>query len=254
MEKISATIITLNEEQNIERALKSLDFVDEIVVVDSFSADRTVEICKKHGAKVIEHEFLGYGAQKNLAASHCQHQWIFGLDADEEVSPELKESIIGILKKNPNDTHPLYEINRLNYFCKKPIKHGGWFPDYYARLYQKSKARWSEPHVHERLILNNPGQIGQLNGLLHHFSFPTIESQVRTNIKYAQKGAKDLLKRKSRRPYLVEVLTRPFWKFIECYIIKLGLLDGFEGLVIAINAAHSQFLKYTFAYRNEVGE
>lgn len=240
MAKISAIVITLNEERNLERCLRSLDFVDEIVVVDSHSTDRTVEIAKKFEAKVIEQDFMGYGQQKNFAVTHATGDWVFWIDADEEVSPELKVSITEAI--NQDQVH-LFKTDRLTYFCAKPIWHGGWYPDHVARLFKKGKAVFTEPEVHEELVLKEPGPTGLLKGYLHHYSFQTVESQVRTNVKYARLGAA-----KMKRPNLMAVLVRPFWKFIECYFFKLGFLDGRSGLLIAINASYSMFMKYSFAY------
>ena len=251
--EISATIITFNEENNIARCIKSLSFVDEVIVVDSFSTDQTVKIAKQLGAKVIQHEFLGYGQQKNLAASHCQHEWILNIDADEEVDPDLGQQIRALNLGKPG----LYNLNRRTLFCGRWISHGGWYPDRVNRLYHKEFAKWTEPHVHEDLLpITQGAQAQRLGGHLRHYSFPTIKSQIQTNLKYAELGAQDLIKRRSgKAPNLIAVCLRPLGKFIECYFLKRGFLDGREGFIIAINAAHSMFMKYSMAhlegYKNE---
>ncbi len=244
--KLSITIISFNEAQNIAQCIESARFADEIIVVDSNSSDNTLEIAQKLGAKVYSRDFDGYGQQKNYAAELCSNEWILNIDADEEISQDLQSEITKILE---NPKHNLYRINRITQFCGKWIKHGGWYPNYISRLYRKDKARWTEPNVHEDLKLNNPQEsIGKIEQDLNHYSFPTIRSQIDTNSKYANLGAKDLISKKGRRPYLFELITRPCFKFIECYLLKGGILDGIHGFIIAINAAHSMFMKYSTAY------
>lgn len=243
--KLSVTIITFNEEQNIARAIKSVSFADEIIVIDSYSSDKTVEIAKNLGVQVISEEFLGYGQQKNFAADKCQGEWILNIDADEEVSPELKKAILNTI--NSNNSYDLYAINRLTDFCGKWIYHGGWYPHYLNRLCRKSKAKWTEPNVHEDLLPVANSPIGKISANLNHYSFPTIESQVTTNIKYAKLGARDLIQRKKRKPNWPEMILRPLGKFFECYFLKKGFLDGKEGFIIAVNAMHSMFMKYSMA-------
>ena len=241
--KISATIITFNEQKNIARAVKSLDFADEIIVIDSGSTDRTVTIATQAGAKVIQNPFIGYGQQKNFAAESAQNDWILNIDADEEIDQELKNSILQLQPKEV-----IYFINRRTNFCGKWIYHGGWYPDIIGRLYHRKQVRWSEPHIHEELIAKE--KINKkiiLPGHLNHYSFPTIESQITTNIKYARLGAKELLARKKRKPAICAVFLRPIGKFLECFLIKRGFLDGLAGLIIAINAGYSMFMKYIFA-------
>ena len=249
---LTVTIITLNEEKNIQRAISSVQFADEVIVIDSGSEDRTVEIAKELGAKVIQQPFLGFGQQKNFAASHAQSDWILNIDADEEVSPLLKESLQKILS-DPFDKLPVaYRLNRLNFFCNKPIKHGGWYPDWNLRLIKAKKGQWTQPHVHEKLVPSSlDSSVENLKGHLNHYSFSTLKSQVLTNLKFAGLGAKDLYKRKKGSPLFLELLIRPFFKFIECYFLKLGFLDGRYGILIALNASYSMFMKYSFAYQKE---
>ncbi|MCK5073959.1 MAG: glycosyltransferase family 2 protein [Bacteriovoracaceae bacterium] len=251
--KLSATIITLNEEKNLERAIKSLDFVDEIIIVDSFSNDATEEIAKKYNCKFIKNKFEGYGQQKNFAASQCANDWILNIDSDEEVSLELKKTITTLLSGD-EPACQLYALNRSTSFCGKWICHGGWYPDYVTRLGNKKHVRWTAPEVHENLELSVGGPCGRLEGHLNHYSFPTVKSQVDTNVKYAYRGASDLIRRKGRRPNLFELFARPVGKFFECYFLKLGFLDGLAGLIIAINATYSMFMKYTFAYWDELDD
>ena len=245
---ISATIISLNEESNIRKCIESLHFVEEVVVIDSFSQDKTVEIAKDLGAKVIENPFAGYGQQKNFASDNSSYEWILNLDADEEVTPELESEIREIFTNISKQT--AYQTPRLTQYCGKWIKHGGWYPNYVTRFYHKDFGRWTEPEVHESLESRDPKkllQVRKFKNHLHHYSFPSFKSQVEINVKYAARGAQDLINRKGK-PSLFSVFIRPIGKFIECYFVKLGILDGKEGLFIALNAAYSMFVKYSIAY------
>lgn len=245
---LSATIITFNEQKNIARAIRSLDFASEVIVIDSGSSDETCEIARELGALVFHNPFPGYGQQKNFAAQKASHQWILSIDADEEVTPELKESIINAISQD--DPAPLMVINRRTSFCNKWIYHGGWYPDRLVRLYKKDQAKWTEPEVHEELkaIDSNTAHPPILKGHLNHYSFPTCQSQIETNIKYAKLGSETLLTK--GRPCLLKAVLKPIGKFIECYFLKMGILDGKAGLIIALNASYSIFMKYLFAWDN----
>lgn len=247
---ISATIITFNEEANIKRCIDSLSFCQEIIVIDSYSQDATVEIAKQSGAIVYENSFAGYGQQKNYAASKASQNWILNFDADEEVTPSLQEELTEIINENPNDDC-IYQIPRLTQYCNKWIHYGGWFPNYVSRFYNKQMVNWSEPEVHEALKAISPNtniKQQKLTNYMHHYSFPTFKSQVEINVKYAARGAIDLINKKKRKPYLIEIFLKPIGKFIECYLLKRGILDGKEGLFIALNASYSIFMKYSIAY------
>jgi glycosyltransferase involved in cell wall biosynthesis len=249
-EKISATIITLNEERTIETAIKSLGFVDEIIIVDSNSSDRTIEIAEGLGAVVHQNSFQNYGHQKNYAASLCQYPWIISVDSDEEVSSELQKSIIEVLDMPLSQASDLYEFPRLNHYCGKALHYGGLYPDRNKRLYKKECAIWNEPNVHESLQLaDKKYAIGRLNGDLNHYSFPTINSQVKTSMLYAEVHSKDLLLKRPSGPFFVEIIYRPWVKFLELYFIKRGFLDGFYGFVIACNSWYGVFLRYVLAYQ-----
>jgi glycosyltransferase involved in cell wall biosynthesis len=248
---LSATLITKNAAETLGPVLEALSFADEIIVVDSKSTDGTQELAKKYDARLIERDFINYGEQKNFAESQAQGPWILNVDADEVVSKELAEEIQQLMSKALQDCACLYEIDRLNYYCGNPIYHGGWSPDYNRRLYQKNLARWSEPMVHEKLRpVRDDGPVKKLKGIIHHYTFQSVAQQVRTNIRYAEQGAQDLLRKRGRRPGLLAVLFRPFYKFIELYFFKRGCLDGVDGLIIALNGAHSQFMKFSIAYKS----
>lgn len=254
---LSITIICYNEAKNLPRVLASAAFADEIIVVDDNSCDGSSEIAKEHGAIVFNHPFEGYGQQKNFAASQAKHEWVFSIDADEEITPELKASILNVI--NNNESSKLYSVNRKTYFLDKFIRFGGWYPDNVPRLYRRAHAKFTQPKVHELLVTDDGSDAVVLSGALNHFSFPTVQSQVERNLKYAKLGALELLQKKGR-PSLLSVFIRPCWKIFECAILKGGIIDGIPGIIIAINAGYSMFMKYSFAYfdfkneRNKIGE
>jgi len=252
MIKISVTIITLNEEKNIRNAIQSASFADEIIVVDSNSSDNTKRIASSLGAKVYNEEFKGHGRQKNIAAMYCSNDLILNIDADEVISEELKKEIIELTDNNSIDS--LYSIPRKNYFCGKWIRYGGWYPDLNARLYLKNHAKWTEPYVHEVLQSNNGKKPISLKSDILHNSFITFESQVITNLKYAKLGAKNLINKKGSKTSFLLLLFKPISKFFECYLLKRGFLDGKSGLLIAINASYSIFLKYAFIYMGDLND
>lgn len=238
---ISATIITLNEERDLPRCLKSLDFADEIVVVDSGSNDRTVEIARSLGAKVVVEPWRGYGAQKNFAQNQTKSEWILNLDADEVITPELRAEILSEI----NDEKPAagYGIARKTFYLGRWIKYGGWYPNFVTRLVRRNSGAWSEPNVHEELKIN--GEVRHFKNPMLHFTFSDISDQIRTNLRYARQGALDLKKRGNSPSYL-RLIFKPLGKFCETYFLKRGFLDGLPGFIISVNAAHSMFLKYAF--------
>ena len=240
--KLSVVIITLNEEENIKRAIESISFADQVIVVDSGSTDQTCLLAKESGAEVFHHSFYGHGRQKNHGASLAKGEWILSMDADEEVDEILAASIKNALEQSC----PLYRINRRTNYAGTWIYHGGWYPDTLLRLYRRGMARWSEPILHEKLIPSKEfsGDIPLLPGHLNHYSFPTVKSQIATNLSYASTQAGELKKGKH---LLLMMIFHPFFKFIKCYFIKRGFLDGISGFIIAINAAHSTFMKYSIA-------
>lgn len=238
--KISAAVITFNEERNIHRCLSSLDFVDEIIVVDSLSSDKTCEIAKEMGAKVIEQKFLGHIAQKQLALEHCTHEWVISLDADEEVSQELRASLLELISKG-DFTYDAYALNRISYHLGRWIKHGGWYPDRKIRFFNKQKAHWGGYNPHDKVIVN--GSVGRLKGDLRHYVFKDLRHNIDTNNSYSSIMAQDMHKQGVKFSY-AKLLLKPLGKFVEVYIYKRGFLDGMPGFIIAVGASYSMFLKF----------
>lgn len=249
---ITVTIITLNEENNLARALKSVDWADDILVVDCGSTDKTREIAAQMGARVLENPWPGYGQQKNFAQKHARHDWVLNLDGDEEVSPELAAEIRRIVTeaaKANGSTVRAFRIPRKTYYLGRWIMHGGWYPNYVTRLADRRYARWTEPDVHERLEAE--GKAVDLESPLLHYSFSGIRDQVETNVRFSWLGYQNLRKA-GKAPSLFLLLTKPVGKFVETYLIKRGFLDGIAGLIISINAAHSIFLKYAYLFEAEI--
>lgn len=239
-QKLSVTIITLNEQANIGRCLDSLSFADEVIVVDSGSTDRTLQIAKEKGAKVFTNDWKGYGQQKNYAHAQASGPWILNLDADEVVSADLAKEIKEAIQRSEFSG---YRIPRKTRFLGRWIMHGGWYPNYLVRLSLKDRSSWTEPKIHEELKVEGP--VGRLLNDLEHYTFDGIEDQVLANLKYAKLGSEEL-KLKNKRPSLFRQILKPWGKFIETYLLKRGFLDGWPGFVISVNAAYSIFLKYTF--------
>jgi len=241
MKKISATIIALNEERNIERCLKSLQGIaDEVIVVDSFSKDKTVEICEKYGAKVFQHPFEGYGAQKNFAVSQTSFDWILSLDADEALSEKLRNSLLAAKESEAFDA---YKCNRMNNFCGKWIKHGGWYPDRQLRFWNKNAGSWNGNKVHEKVKLKPGTKLGHLKGDLLHYSYYSFYEYVSQMNKYSDLKAEEKIRR-GKKVFLPWLLFKPFGKFIINYFYKLGFLDGYYGFVLAHGAAYADFVTY----------
>jgi glycosyltransferase involved in cell wall biosynthesis len=240
--KISATIITFNEERNIARAIESLRSTDEILVVDSGSVDRTVEIAEKHGARVIEQPWLGYAGQKNFAAEHASHDWILSLDADESLSEAL-EAEIWQLKKN-GAQQDAYTMPRLAQYLGRWILHSGWYPDRKVRLYNRHKAQWLGNFVHESVKVN--GRIGHLNANILHYTCMSLSEHLKTMDRYTTLAAEQIVF-EGRSIGVRHLLFDPMWTFFRTYVLKRGFLDGVEGMAIAYMGALYDFVKFAKA-------
>jgi len=240
--KISATIITCDEERNIARAIESLRCCDEIVVVDSGSVDRTVEIAARLGARVIESPWPGYTKQKNLAASQAAHDWIFSIDADEALSEALEAEIWQLKKNGPE--HDAYTMPRMAQYLGRWILHSGWYPDRKVRLYNRHKAIWVGDFVHESVQVE--GSVGHLKSNLLHYTCDSLSEHLRTLDRYTTLAAQEVVAR-GHKPAWPNLILEPTWTFLQTYFLKLGFLDGVEGLTIAYMAATYTFLKYAKA-------
>lgn len=239
--RISAVIITLNEERNIGRCLESVkDLADEIVVVDSYSTDRTEEICLSFGARFIRHKFHGHIEQKNWAILQTSNPYILSLDADEALSHELTSSI---MEAKENWTHDAYHFNRLTSYCGKWIRHTTWYPSRKLRLWDSRKGSWGGFNPHDRFFLIKGATRKFLKGdLLHHSYYSIDEHLVQIN-SFSSIMAKSYYEQ-GRKAYPMVIIFSPLWRFFRDYFLKMGFLDGFYGLVISVNSAHEVFMKY----------
>src|ERR1700687_5357978 len=240
--KISAAIITYNEERNIARVLESLRCCDEIVVIDSGSNDRTVELATKLGARVIDSVWRGFAGQKNYASEHCEHDWVLSLDADEALSEALEAEIWNLKKNGPQ--FDAYTMPRLAQYLGRWILHGGWYPDRKVRLYDRRKAKWVGNFVHESVEVD--GRIGHLESNLLHFTCDSLSEHLRTLDRYTTLAAEELVSRKVKVPTW-KMIVDPPWTFAKAYFFQRGFLDGVEGLIICYMAAFYTFLKYSKA-------
>ncbi len=238
---ISVVIITFNEEENIERCILSVqEIADEIVVVDSFSTDKTEEICSKYNVHFVKHRFEGHIEQKNFAIIQAKYPNILSLDADEALSDELKKSILEV--KN-NFSQDGYTFNRLTNYCGFWIYHCGWYPDVKLRLFDSRKGKWGGINPHDKFELQTNCSQQHLKGDLLHFSYYSAADHISQVNKFTEIGAKEAFLR-GRKATLLQILINPLWKFLRDYFIKRGFLDGYAGFVICVISSHATFLKY----------
>ncbi len=236
---LSAVIITKNEEDNLERCLQSLAFCDEIIVLDSDSTDRTQEIAKRYTSHVYNEKWKGFEAQRTLALTYATHEWILSIDADEEVSLELRNEIVTAL--NSESESVAYSLPRKTIHFDRWIRYGGWYPNRLVRIFRKAEGEWKGDAVHE--FWSTRGKIGELQSDLLHYSFSNLSDQVERNNKYSSLGAQKL-ETSSKKFSLAKLLFKPLSKFCETYLLKLGFLDGYPGFIISVSASYSVFLKW----------
>ena len=238
--RISAVIITRNEENRIAECMASLKWVDEIVVLDSASVDRTVEIAREYGARVLHVEgWPGFGPQKNKAVAEASGDWVLSVDADERVTPELAEDIRRAMEAD--DGRVAYEFARLSKYCGRYMRHSGWWPDYVPRLFKRGRARFSDDLVHERLIVDGP--VGRLRGTLLHESFATLEQVLDKVNRYSTLSAQQMAQ-SGRRAGLSRAVLHGLGAFLRTYVLKAGFLDGREGFMLAVSNAEGAYNKY----------
>lgn len=237
---VSAVIITFNEERNIGRCLDSLKGVaDEILVVDSFSVDRTEEICRSRGVAFHSKEWLGYSEQKNYANQLASNNWILSLDADEELSEELKNAILALKKKGEPR---VARFARLTNYCGHWVRHGGWYPDYKVRMFDRRKVKW-QGIIHEELKGFSEEEVLLLKGDCLHYSYYTIGDHYRQTEKFTTLSAREMFA-KGKKPGFLKLYISPIAKFINDYFFRLGFLDGKTGFVIAKISAGATRMKY----------
>ena len=243
MPKISACIISFNEENKIEACLQSLlPVVDEIVVVDSLSTDKTLEIAVKYTDKIFNQAFLGHIEQKNLAVEKAENDWILSLDCDERLSDELQQSILAI--KDRLDDADAYCMPRRTFYVYRWLNHC-WYPDVKTRLFNRNTSHWGGTNPHDH-IETQGNHIVRLKGDIHHYSFDSISDHMQTIDKFTEIGADELIK-KNKSVNILSPLTHASWIFIKLYIIKRGFLDGFAGLTVSILSYMHVYIKYSKA-------
>jgi len=236
---LSVIITTFNEEINIGECIESVAWADEILVVDSHSTDRTVEIARRYPVELLQREYFGSAAQKNWAIDRVRHEWVLIVDADERVPPKLASEILTVLATQPKVNG--FYIRRENVFIDRPIRHSGWSTDKVVRLFRKDKGRYPNRRVHADLEIEGPVPV--LRQPFLHFTFRTFDQYFPKFLNYAEWGAAQAY-RDGRRAGLAELVFRPWWRFVRTYVLQLGLLDGMYGFVLCSLQAFGVFLKY----------
>jgi glycosyltransferase involved in cell wall biosynthesis len=245
---LSAIVVCFNEEHNIAACLESLKWCDEIVVVDSFSTDRTVEISRQYKARVIQREWLGYQDQKKFAHSQATKDWVLLLDADERISLELEAEIQEALSRDGN-RYAGYSMPRLAFYLGRWWRRGGWYPDYKVRLFRRDRASWGGTDPHDKVLVN--GQVRRLRSPIYHFTYRNMNDHVQRINQYTTISSAEL-KKQGARWRLSDALVRPLIRFFRSYIVERGFLEGFAGLYIAVIAAVYVFLKYAKLWEFEL--
>lgn len=239
MATCSVIIITLNEESRIGRCLDSVDWADQVVVVDAGSTDRTVALCEAAGAQVFHRDWPGFGPQKNRALDLATGDWVLSLDADEYLSPELAQEIRHRIAE-PGQASG-FRLRRLSTFCGRPMRHSGWWPDEVLRLFRRGTARFTDELVHEKVVTSEP--VTTLRGILHHESVRTMaEVQAKVD-RYSTAGAL-ALHAKGRRASRVTAIARGGWTFFRTWVLQAGFLDGRMGFRLAVANARGSYLRH----------
>jgi glycosyltransferase involved in cell wall biosynthesis len=245
---VSAIVVCLNEERNIGACLESLRWCDEIVVVDAFSSDRTVEISRQFTERVIQRAWSGYRDQKEFAHSRATKEWVLLVDADERVTRELQEEIRRTLQKDGGQ-YAGYAIPRLVFYLQRWWRRGGWYPDYDIRLFRRDRATWGGRDPHEKILVQ--GTVRRLQEPLQHFTYRDMTDHLERINRFTSIAAREL-RREGRRARVSDALFRPAARFFFSYVLKRGFLDGFAGFHVAVTAAMYVFLKYAKLWELEL--
>lgn len=249
---LSAFIICCNEERNIERCLESIKWCDEIVVVDSGSTDRTLEIVRRYTDKIYSRAWTGFVAQKRYALGQCSSEWVLNIDADEVVSPELQQQISEVLAKHSHESRNIngYELSRVVFYMNRWWRRGGWYPEYRLRLCRKSATTWGGDDPHEKASVT--GETKRLPGELQHYTYTSLTSQMHSLNKFSETAAQTMFK-KGEHFSLLKLLVRPIGRFLKFFVLKSGFREGFPGFVVASLEAFYVFLKYAKLWELEKG-
>ncbi len=243
MEPVTATLITLNEERNVDAALQSLSWADEIVVVDSGSTDKTLQICCKYTERIFHRDWTGYVDQKNYAVEQATHNWVLSLDADERVSPGLIGEIQELRRVGLQI--PGYRIPRVAYFMGRWIRHGDWYPDYQLRLFDRRHGHWQGGRVHESVKTEREPAV--LREEIHHYTYHGLSDYLKRLEVYTTLAAADYSRMgKTSGPF--KMMANPLVTYLKAYILKRGFMDGLPGLIVAVMGATSVFFKYAKLY------
>lgn len=243
---VSVAIITKNEENNIEDALKSVADANEIIIIDAFSSDKTVEICRKYTDKIFQHAWKGFAVQKQIAVDHTAGPWVLIIDADERITPELKKEITDTLAETEYNG---FFIARKNHFLGKWIRHGGWWPDYTLRLFKKEEGYLEPREVHESVTVK--GQTGYLRNPLIHYTYWSLTDFINRMENYSTLAAREIRKNGGHAG-LFSLTMRPAATFFKMYLMRLGILDGKRGLILAILYSYYTFLKYAKTWEKQI--
>lgn len=238
---ISAFVVCCNEERNIRRCLESVRWCDEIVVIDSGSVDRTVEICREFTDRIFERPWPGFVAQKQFGLEQCHGEWILNLDADEEVSPELRDEILAVIKSGEANETSGYLLSRVVFYLNRWWRKGGWYPEYRLRLCKRTATRWGGKDPHEKARVT--GKTKRLSGELRHYTYTDIAHQIRSLNNYSSTAAKSMFEN-GRRASFVKLVLNPPARFLKFYLVKRGFREGLPGLIVALLESYYVFMKY----------
>lgn len=241
--KISVAIITLNAAADLDRCLQSVGFADEIVVLDQGSVDETAEVCRRHGAALHQSEFLGFGLTKQKAVDLCRNRWVLSIDSDEEATVELRAAIEAL----PDQPEPAaFSVNRLSRFLGHWVHHCGWHPDHVVRLFDRQRAAFNDKPVHESIEVQ--GAVIKLSGLLHHYTYETMEQYIDKLNRYTTLAAEQMYDT-GRRSSLLGAMIRAKAAFFRMWLLQSGFRDGWIGLLLCVCSSFYVLTKYTKLWR-----